>query len=197
MALKDYLKTWDKKRTILHTMGPHPIKKVRCSQPSDLDFLVQMFSKHDRETMATLVLDSDLHTVSLDMLGSGGEFCVNYCHRDSIRTPKALLREKLAHRLGGAFDACWNEDLGGGPFIMFLHNHPNEAAVQPSPQDKGLLEDLIMLGDANKITVLDMLIIGRDDSWISMKRRGYMVRPRGKYDGDARAHRKKWNSSLT
>lgn len=55
--------------------------------------------------------------------------------------------------------------------LIFVHNHPSGDA-EPSSEDVNLTKRLINCGELFGIEVLDHIILGEDDKFVSMKSRG-------------------------
>ena len=61
--------------------------------------------------------------------------------------------------------------LQNASFIILAHNHPS-GVVEPSSNDIEITERLIEIGELIGIKVVDHLILGRNDIFLSMKREG-------------------------
>lgn len=60
--------------------------------------------------------------------------------------------------------------------VLVAHNHPS-GDPEPSPEDLVLTERLVMSGGILGITLVDHVIIGAGDSYVSLAERG-LIRPR-------------------
>ena len=154
------------KQSPLDLMGPREIEEVRVQSALNLKFLFPMFSEHEREVMAVVTLDSDFHTTSLDVLGSGSEDSISFTPRDLFRTAIST-------------DAA---------YLILFHNHPNEADLQPSEKDKNLTANVQEMGKVMFIPILDHIIIGKGNTWLSMRSEGLMgLKPKSKYPTHSQA----------
>ena len=61
--------------------------------------------------------------------------------------------------------------LQNAAFIILAHNHPS-GVVEPSSNDIEITKRLIEIGELIGIKVVDHLILGRDNTFLSMKREG-------------------------
>jgi len=63
--------------------------------------------------------------------------------------------------------------LGGGAAVLIAHTHPS-GDPEPSPEDVSLTRRLVSAGGVLGIDVLDHLVIGEDDRFVSFRERGLM-----------------------
>jgi DNA repair protein RadC len=62
--------------------------------------------------------------------------------------------------------------LANAASVIVAHNHPS-GGVTPSPEDIQVTKTLKEAGKLLDIEVLDLLIIGEEGRWLSLKRQGH------------------------
>jgi len=105
----------------------------------------------DKEHFLVLLLDTRNRCIATRTV-STGSLNANIAH------PREIFREALAHSAAA---------------IIVAHNHPSGDPT-PSEEDKALTRRLVEAGKTMGIDVLDHLIIGDKQQWISLKEKGLM-----------------------
>lgn len=110
----------------------------------------QFLGELDREYFVVMALDVKNQPTS-----------INICHIGSLNASIVHPREVLKTAI-----------LSNAASILILHNHPSGQAT-PSPEDIEVTNRLAKACDLMGIDLLDHLVVG-DDSFISLKEKGYM-----------------------
>ena len=61
----------------------------------------------------------------------------------------------------------------GATSVIAVHNHPS-GNPEPSPEDIAVTRTLEEAGRILEIPLLDHIIIGTEDNWVSLRRQGYI-----------------------
>ncbi len=118
----------------------------------------------EREVLVGLALDAKRRVHSIEALSVGSD-------RFTVVDPRYIMR--------------WTLTLQGGPAsgLVLAHNHPSGDA-EPSTQDLEVTRRIAKAGDAVGVPLLDHLVVGSDQSYVSLRERRqelflYMPTPPG------------------
>lgn len=132
----------------LRKQGVEKGAQVRCPQDV-VDALRLEMGALEHEQFKLVLLDTKNRIVDIKPLYEGS------LNSTSIRTAE-VFREAVRQNCAA---------------IIAAHNHPSGDPA-PSPEDIRVTEELVKAGKLLEIEVLDHLIIGSGDSYVSMKARG-------------------------
>ncbi len=130
------------------TMPSHE-EKYTIRSPYDAAMLVMPEMAHlDHEEMRVLVLDTKNHVVANILMYQG---TVN----SSLLRPGEIFRPAVTRKCPG---------------IIICHNHPS-GEPEPSQEDIEVTKQLVVAGQVLEVELLDHLIIGHNNRFISLKER--------------------------
>lgn len=130
----------------------HPTYEVIVRSPNDIKQMVQeLIGNEDKEHFIIFMLNTKnlitaIHTVSIGSINS------------AIVHPREVFKALL---------------LNNSASVILAHNHPSGDPT-PSPEDIGMTARLAEVGNLIGIEVLDHIIVGNYDRFISMKEKGLM-----------------------
>ncbi len=107
---------------------------------------LQLFTNSDREMLIIAALDSKCNPLSLEIAAIGN---VNTC----IVSPREIFKNAI---------------LSNAVHIMIFHNHLSGDCT-PSSEDIAITKRLIECGDLIGIPLLDHIIIGDDEAYLSLR----------------------------
>lgn len=144
------------KLMIVRDAGRPTINKFRILGSKDArDLAVRLcggyFSGHDREEFVVIGLDGKNKMTFLNSVSVG-------CLTSSIVHPREVFKMAI---------------LGNAVSLVFVHNHPT-GDPSPSPEDVDITKRLVAAGDILGIKVLDHLIIGDNDQYVSFADKGLL-----------------------
>lgn len=105
----------------------------------------------DRECCMALMLDTKHRLIRREVISLGS---IDH----TFMTPRELFRDAL---------------LAGAAAVIVAHNHPSGDHT-PSDDDETITRRLARAGELIGIELLDHLVLGQDDSWTSMARKGHL-----------------------
>lgn len=105
----------------------------------------------DRECCMALMLDVKHRLIRREVVSLGSV-------ENTFMSPREIYRDAL---------------LAGAAAIIVAHNHPS-GDHHPSSDDESVTTRLAKAGQLIGIELLDHLILGQDDSWISLARKGVL-----------------------
>lgn len=123
-------------------------RRINTSQDG-VDIVKGLYQYADREMMIVLSLDSKNAPVALEIVSVG---TVNAC--------LVQMRELFKHSI-----------LNNATSILCFHNHPS-GIPEPSREDINITKRMDEAGKLLGIWLLDHIIIGEDNSYVSMQERG-------------------------
>ena len=127
-------------------------ERVQVKSPGDAALLlVHDMALLEQEQLRVLVLDTKNHVVASEDV-----------YRGNVNS--AIVRAAEVLRLAVKLNA---------PAIIVAHNHPSGDPT-PSPEDVAVTRQIVDAGKLLDIDVLDHIVIGRADFWVSLKQRGLM-----------------------
>lgn len=132
-------------RIKLESAGDRPMIKT----PRDAADLLAGMGLLEQEEMRTVLLDTKNHVLATPTVYSGS------LHTTVIRISE-LFREAVRQNCAA---------------IIVVHNHPSGDPT-PSPEDVAVTREIVQAGKILDIDVLDHLVIGAGDKFISLKERG-------------------------
>ena len=107
------------------------------------------------------------------------EFDRECCMALMLDTKHRLIRREVVslgsidHTFMSAREIYRDALLAGAAAIVLAHNHPS-GDHQPSNDDELVTRRLAKAGELIGIELLDHLVLGQDDSWTSMARKGHL-----------------------
>lgn len=107
---------------------------------------MQLFTNSDREMLIIAALDAKCNPLSLEIAAIGN---VNTC----IVSPREIFKNAI---------------LSNAVHIMVFHNHLSGDCT-PSSEDIAVTKRLVECGDLIGIPLLDHIIIGDDDTYLSLR----------------------------
>ena len=122
------------------------------SQPIDVVKIVKAYiGNSDRENFVLICLDAKnnitaIHTVSIGTLNS------------AVIHPREVFKVAI---------------LVNSASIIVAHNHPS-GDLTPSSEDLKVTKEIVEAGNILDIPVLDHIIVGDDEQYVSLKERGLM-----------------------
>lgn len=141
-------------RSSLVREGVLPWETKKVSGPTDVAKLARAFIPEDdpREHFICITLDAQnvvtgIATISIGTLNS------------SLVAPREVFRVALLH---------------GAASIIVAHNHPS-GDTTPSPDDIEVTHQLCQAGKLIGIPVMDHVIVGADEAWISLLEQGNTI----------------------
>lgn len=132
-------------RIKLESVGERPMIKT----PSDAATLLANMGVLEQEEMRVVLLDTKNHVLAMPTVYSGS------LHTTVIRVSE-LFREAVRQNCAA---------------IIVVHNHPSGDPT-PSPEDIAVTREIVQAGKLLDIDVLDHLVIGAGDKFVSLKERG-------------------------
>lgn len=133
------------RRLAITAPGERPFVK----SPSDAANLLSDMRTLEQETMRTLLLDTKNRVLGIPLVYQGS------LHTTVIRVAD-LFREAVRQNSAA---------------IIVAHNHPSGDPT-PSPEDVAVTREIVQAGKILDIDVLDHLVIGSGQSFVSLKERG-------------------------
>lgn len=126
-----------------------PEDRPTIKSPADAANLLSEMSALEQETMRTILLDTKNRVVATPTVYRGS------LHTTVIRVTE-LFREAVRQNCAG---------------LIIAHNHPSGDPT-PSPEDVAVTGEIVKAGKILDIDVLDHLVIGRGNKFVSLKERG-------------------------
>jgi len=117
--------------------------------PQDAAVLLRGMGLLEQEEMRTVLLDTKNHVLATPTVYAGS------LHTTVIRVGE-LFREAVRQNCAA---------------IIVVHNHPSGDPT-PSPEDVAVTREIVQAGKLLDIDVLDHLVIGAGDKFVSLKERG-------------------------
>jgi DNA repair protein RadC len=105
----------------------------------------------DSEHFTVLALDAQHHVIGFKVVATGG---MDFAQVDARLVFRAAL-------------------LLGATAIIVVHNHPS-GHPEPSQEDLRITSSLVRLGDLLNIEVLDHLVLGGTNRYVSLRQRGLL-----------------------
>ncbi len=124
-------------------------ERVMIKTPQDAAVLLRSMGWLEQEEMRTVLLDTKNHVLATPTVYSGS------LHTTVIRIGE-LFREAVRQNCAA---------------IIVVHNHPS-GDPSPSPEDVAVTREIVQAGKLLDIDVLDHLVIGAGDKFVSLKERG-------------------------
>jgi DNA repair protein RadC len=126
-----------------------PEDRPTIRSASDAAILLSEMSALEQETMRTILLDTKNRVLATPALYRGS------LHTTVIRIAD-LFREAVRHNCAA---------------LIIAHNHPSGDPA-PSPEDVAVTREIVQAGKILDIEVLDHLVIGAGQKFVSLKERG-------------------------
>ncbi|MBI5035080.1 MAG: DNA repair protein RadC [Chloroflexi bacterium] len=126
-----------------------PEDKPVVKSPADAANLLSDMSVMEQEVMRALLLDTKNHVLAISTVYTG-----------SVNT--------TVIRVAELFKAAIRQNCSA---IIVAHNHPSGDPT-PSPEDVAVTSELVKAGKILDIDVLDHLVIGAGQKFVSLKERG-------------------------
>lgn len=130
-------------------VAAEPENRKIIKSPADAAELLSEMSCMEQEVMRTLLLDTKNHVLSIPTVYRGS------LHTTVIRVSE-LFREAVRQNCAA---------------IIVAHNHPSGDPT-PSPEDVAVTREIVQAGKILDIDVLDHLVIGMGQKYVSLKERG-------------------------
>ncbi len=127
----------------------NPEEQHIIRSPADAISLLSDMSCLEQEVMRTLLLDTKNHVLAMPVIYRGS------LHTTVVRTSE-LFREAVRNNCAA---------------IIVAHNHPSGDPT-PSPEDVAVTREIVQAGKILDIDVLDHLVIGAGQKFVSLKERG-------------------------
>jgi DNA repair protein RadC len=124
-------------------------ERVMIKTPQDAATLLRSMGWLEQEEMRTVLLDTKNHVLATPTVYSGS------LHTTVIRVGE-LFREAVRQNCAA---------------MIVVHNHPS-GDPSPSPEDVAVTREIVQAGKLLDIDVLDHLVIGAGDKFVSLKERG-------------------------
>lgn len=132
-------------RLQLESIGERPV----VNTPSDAAMLVAGMGWLEKEEMRVVLLDTKNRVLATPLVYSGS------LHTTVIRVGE-LFREAVRQNCAA---------------LIVVHNHPSGDPT-PSPEDVAVTREIVQAGKLLDIDVLDHLVIGAGNRFVSLKERG-------------------------
>ncbi len=126
-----------------------PAESDMVKSPADAANLLSDMSCLEQEVMRTILLDTKNRVLAMPVVYRGS------LHTTVIRTTE-LFREAVRNNCAA---------------IIVAHNHPSGDPT-PSPEDVAVTREIVQAGKILDIDVLDHLVIGAGQKFVSLKERG-------------------------
>ena len=126
-----------------------PEERPAIKSPSDAANLLNEMSVLEQEIMRTILLDTKNRVVAMPTVYRGS------LHTTVIRITE-LFREAVRQNCAA---------------LIIAHNHPSGDPT-PSPEDVAITREIVQAGKLLDIDVLDHLVIGAGQKFVSLKERG-------------------------
>lgn len=133
-------------RLKLESIGERPVVHT----PNDVAQLLAGMGLLEQEEMRTVLLDTKNRVLAMPVVYSGS------LHTTVIRVGE-LFREAVRQNCAA---------------IIVVHNHPSGDPT-PSPEDVAVTREIVQAGKLLDIDVLDHLVIGAGNRFVSLKERGW------------------------
>ncbi len=130
-------------------VSAEPESRRVIKSPGDAAELLTEMSCMEQEVMRTVLLDTKNHVLSIPTVYRGS------LHTTVIRVSE-LFREAVRQNCAA---------------IIVAHNHPSGDPT-PSPEDVAVTREIVQAGKILDIDVLDHLVIGAGQKYVSLKERG-------------------------
>ncbi len=130
-------------------VAAEPESRRVIKSPADAAELLSEMSCMEQEVMRTLLLDTKNHVLSIPTVYRGSR------HTTVIRVSE-LFKEAVRQNCAA---------------IIVAHNHPSGDPT-PSPEDVAVTREIVQAGKILDIDVLDHLVIGAGQRYVSLKERG-------------------------
>ena len=109
----------------------------------------ELYENADREMLVVCSVDTKCNPLSLEIVAIGS---INTC----IVSPREVFKHAI---------------LSNAANIIVFHNHPS-GDCSPSREDSNITKRLVDAGDLLGISVLDHIIIGDDNNYLSLREHG-------------------------
>lgn len=126
-----------------------PEDRPTIKSPADAANLLSEMSVLEQETMRTILLDTKNRVLAMPTVYRGS------LHTTVVRVTE-LFREAVRQNCAG---------------LIIAHNHPSGDPT-PSPEDIAVTAEIVKAGKILDIDVLDHLVIGAGQKFVSLKERG-------------------------